>query len=36
LEDKQLILNMLLYTSDHSTAAKPTMIYFKWMVDMME
>lgn len=30
-EDKQLILNMCLYASDHSSPCKLSIIYFKWL-----
>ena len=35
-DDKQLMMNMLLYAADHSSPCKPTLIYFKWVADMME
>ena len=36
MEDKQIIMNMLLYASDHSIPCKSTILYFRWMADMME
>ena len=36
MEDKQLIMNYLLYAADHAIPCKPTLTYFKWMADMME
>jgi hypothetical protein len=35
-EDKQLILNMCLYASDHSNPCKLSIIYFKWLANEME
>lgn len=35
-EDKQLILNMCLYASDHSSPCKLSIIYFKWLASEME
>lgn len=35
-EDKQLILNMCLYASDHSNPCKQSIIYFKWLASEME
>lgn len=35
-EDKQALLNILLYATDHSIPCKPTMYYFKWMAEQME
>lgn len=35
-EDKQLILNMCLYASDHSNPCKQSIIYFKWLANEME
>ena len=36
VEDKQMIMNMCLYVSDHVNCAKPTLLYFKWMSLQME
>ena len=36
MEDKQLIMNVVLYASDHAAACKPTQLYFKWMAAEME
>ena len=35
-DDKQLILNMCLYASDHSNPCKQSIIYFKWLANEME
>lgn len=35
-EDKQLILNMCLYASDHSNPCKVPILYFKWLTAEME
>ncbi len=35
-EDKQLILNLCLYASDHSSPCKLSIIYFKWLAAEME
>ena len=35
-EDKQLIMNMALYCSDHSAPTKSSQLYFKWMAVEME
>ncbi len=34
--DKQMILNMCLYASDHSNPCKNSIMYFKWMASEME
>ena len=34
--DRQLILNMCLYASDHSSACKTPALYFKWLALEME
>jgi 3'5'-cyclic nucleotide phosphodiesterase len=34
--DKQLILNMCLYASDHSNPCKLSILYFKWLAAEME
>jgi hypothetical protein len=36
MEDKQLIMNMTLYASDHASPCKSSMMYFKWMAAEME
>ncbi len=36
MEDKQLILNMVLYCSDHANPTKTSMLYFRWMTVEME
>ena len=36
MEDKQLIMNMTLYASDHASPCKNSMLYFKWMAAEME
>ena len=36
MEDKQLIMNMTLYASDHAAPCKNSMLYFKWMAAEME
>jgi hypothetical protein len=36
MEDKQLILNVSLYVSDHSNPCKNSILYFKWMAIEME
>lgn len=35
-EDKQMILNMCLYASDHCNPCKNSIMYFKWMAMEME
>lgn len=35
-EDKQILLNMCLYVSDHCNPAKNATTYFKWMAEEME
>jgi len=35
-EDKQLILNMCLYASDHCSPCKSPILYFKWLNNEME
>ena len=35
-EDKQLIMNMALYCSDHTAPTKSSQLYFKWMAVEME
>lgn len=35
-EDKQMILNMCLYASDHCNPSKNSIMYFKWMAAEME
>ncbi len=35
-DDKQLIMNIILYASDHSAACKSPTTYFKWMNNEME
>jgi hypothetical protein len=35
-EDKQLILNMCIYASDHCNPCKNSITYFKWMAIEME
>ena len=35
-EDKQLIMNMALYCSDHAAPTKSSSLYFKWMAVEME
>ena len=35
-EDRQLMMNVTLYCSDHSHSAKNSVIYFKWMAVEME
>ena len=36
MEDKQLIMNITLYASDHASPCKNSMLYFKWMAAEME
>ena len=36
MEDKQLIMNVALYCSDHAAPAKPASLYFQWMAVEME
>ena len=35
-KDKQALMNILLYASDHAIPCKPTLYYFKWMAEQME
>ena len=35
-EDKQMILNMCMYASDHCNPCKSAIMYFKWMAAEME
>lgn len=35
-EDKQMILNMCIYASDHCNPCKNSIMYFKWMAAEME
>eukprot|EP00351_Strombidinopsis_sp_SopsisLIS2011_P000925 CAMPEP_0116874392 /NCGR_PEP_ID=MMETSP0463-20121206/5845_1 /TAXON_ID=181622 /ORGANISM="Strombidinopsis sp, Strain SopsisLIS2011" /LENGTH=112 /DNA_ID=CAMNT_0004517973 /DNA_START=2227 /DNA_END=2562 /DNA_ORIENTATION=+ len=35
-EDKQMILNMCIYASDHANPCKSAIMYFKWMAAEME
>lgn len=35
-EDKQLILNFMLYAADHANPCRPTLTYFRWMANQME
>jgi hypothetical protein len=35
-DDKQLIMNIVLYASDHSAPCKGMLSYFKWMAAEME
>jgi hypothetical protein len=35
-DDRQLILNMCLYASDHASPTKQSIIYFKWLASEME
>lgn len=35
-DDKQLIMNIVLYASDHSAPCKTPLTYFKWMQHEME
>lgn len=35
-EDRQLIMNMTMYCSDHSAPCKTSVLYFKWMAVEME
>ena len=35
-EDKQMILNMCMYASDHCNPCKNSVMYFKWMAAEME
>ena len=36
MEDKQLIMNVALYCSDHAAPSKNSVMYFKWMAVEME
>ena len=36
MDDKQLIMNTVLYCSDHAAPTKNSMLYFKWMAVEME
>ena len=36
MEDKQLIMNVVLYCSDHAHPTKTSVLYFKWMAVEME
>ena len=36
MEDKQLIMNLVLYCSDHAAPCKQSLLYFKWMAVEME
>lgn len=35
-EDRQALMNILLYASDHALPCKSTLYYFKWMAEQME
>jgi hypothetical protein len=35
-DDKQLIMNLTLYASDHAAPCKGPISYFKWMANEME
>ena len=35
-EDRQLIMNIVLYACDHSAPTKSSIAYFRWMADEME
>ena len=35
-EDKQLIMNVCLYASDHASPTKAPILYFKWLAAEME
>jgi hypothetical protein len=35
-EDKQIIMNMCLYASDHASPCKTAILYFKWLTNEME
>jgi calcium/calmodulin-dependent 3',5'-cyclic nucleotide phosphodiesterase len=35
-KDRQALMNILLYASDHAISCKPTLYYFKWMAEQME
>lgn len=35
-DDKQLIMNIILYASDHSSPCKGSITYFRWMANEME
>lgn len=35
-EDKQLIMNIVLYASDHAAPCKQSISYFRWMANEME
>lgn len=35
-EDKQIIMNIVLYASDHAAPCKGSMAYFHWMANEME
>jgi hypothetical protein len=35
-DDKQLIMNLTLYASDHAAPCKGPIAYFKWMANEME
>ncbi len=35
-EDKQLIMNIVLYAADHAAPCKGTITYFRWMANEME
>ena len=35
-DDKQLIMNVVLYCSDHAHPTKTSVLYFKWMAVEME
>lgn len=35
-EDKQLLLNLLIYASDHANPCKNSVLYFRWMANEME
>jgi 3'5'-cyclic nucleotide phosphodiesterase len=35
-DDKQIIMNLVLYASDHAAPCKGSIAYFKWMANEME
>jgi hypothetical protein len=35
-DDKQLIMNIVLYASDHAAPCKGSISYFRWMANEME
>jgi hypothetical protein len=36
MDDKQLIMNIILYASDHAHPTKISVAYFRWMANEME